>query len=135
MSFNLEVAAGFEPKTHTETLDYLRTLGFKTSAVKAFTDIEAIIDYCSLMEVERRKLPFEIDGLVIKVDELSCRELLGNTSKSPRWAVAYKFAPDSGHYYREGHYRSGRTNGCPDSSGRTVAGTTGRVGDRSGNPS
>lgn len=92
--FNLEAVAGLEPETHTETLDYLRTLGFKTSAVKAFNDIEAIIDYCSLMEVERRNLPFEIDGLVIKVDELSCRELLGNTAKSPRWAMAYKFAPD-----------------------------------------
>jgi len=92
--FNLEAVDGFEPKTHIETLDYLKTLGFKTSAVKTFSDIEAIIDYCSLMEAERRNLPFEIDGLVIKVDELSDRELLGNTSKSPRWAIAYKFAPD-----------------------------------------
>lgn len=92
--FNLESVAGFEPKTHTETLAYLRTLGFKTSEVKSFSNMEAIIDYCSRMEVERRNLPFEIDGLVIKVDELSFRELLGNTSKSPRWAMAYKFAPD-----------------------------------------
>ncbi len=92
--FNLEAVVGFEPKTHTETLGYLKKLGFKTSAVKSLSDIEAIIDYCSLMEVERRNLPFDIDGLVIKVDELSCRELLGNTSKSPRWAIAYKFAPD-----------------------------------------
>ena len=46
------------------------------------------------MEEERRELPFEIDGLVIKVDELAFREMLGNTSKSPRWAMAYKFAPD-----------------------------------------
>lgn len=92
--FNLETAADFEPQTHTETLAYLRTLGFKTSAVMIFDDIEAIIDYCRVMEVERRKLPFEIDGLVIKVDELSSRDLLGNTSKSPRWAMAYKFAPD-----------------------------------------
>lgn len=92
--FNLEAASGFEPKTHWETLDYLKRLGFKTSTVKTFSDIEAIIDYCSEMEVERRNLPFEIDGLVIKVDELSYREQLGNTSKSPRWAIAYKFAPD-----------------------------------------
>ena len=92
--FNLESVAGFEPKTHQETLDYLKTLGFKTSEIKTFTDIEAIIEYCSLMEAERRNLPFEIDGLVIKVDELSFREQLGNTSKSPRWAMAYKFAPD-----------------------------------------
>ena len=92
--FNLEVVEGFEPKTHRETLDYLKDLGFKTSTIKAFSDIEAIIDYCRLMEVERRNLPFEIDGLVIKVDELAFRERLGNTSKSPRWAIAYKFAPD-----------------------------------------
>ncbi|WP_303871572.1 NAD-dependent DNA ligase LigA [Acetobacterium wieringae] len=92
--FNLEAATGFEPKTHRETLIYLKKLGFKTSAVKTFNDIEAIIDYCCEMEVERRELPFEIDGLVIKVDELSYREQLGNTSKSPRWAMAYKFAPD-----------------------------------------
>lgn len=92
--FNLEAAAGFEPKTHQETLNYLKKLGFKTSAVKTFSDIEAIIDYCSEMEVERRELPFEIDGLVIKVDQLTYREQLGNTSKSPRWAIAYKFAPD-----------------------------------------
>lgn len=78
-----------------ETLDYLKRLGFKTSTVKTFSDIEAIIDYCSEMEVERRNLPFEIDGLVIKVDELSYREQLGNTLKrGPRWAIAYKFAPD-----------------------------------------
>jgi DNA ligase (NAD+) len=92
--FNLEAVDGFEPKTHIETLDYLKKLGFKTSAVKTFSDIEGIIDYCSLMEAERRNLPFDIDGLVIKVDELSDRERLGNTSKSPRWAIAYKFAPD-----------------------------------------
>ncbi|AWW27057.1 DNA ligase [Acetobacterium sp. KB-1] len=92
--FNLEVVEGFEPKTHRETLNYLKDLGFKTSTIKAFSDIEAIIDYCRLMEVERRNLPFEIDGLVIKVDELAFRERLGNTSKSPRWAIAYKFAPD-----------------------------------------
>lgn len=92
--FNLEATAGFEPKTHQETLNYLKKLGFKTSAVKTFSDIEAIIDYCSEMEVERRELPFEIDGLVIKVDQLAYREQLGNTSKSPRWAMAYKFAPD-----------------------------------------
>ncbi|WP_420840483.1 NAD-dependent DNA ligase LigA [Acetobacterium wieringae] len=92
--FNLEGRQGLNPKSHQETLNYLKKLGFKTSAVKTFSDIEAIIDYCSEMEVERRELPFEIDGLVIKVDQLTYREQLGNTSKSPRWAIAYKFAPD-----------------------------------------
>ncbi len=92
--FNLESAGRPELKTHVETLSYLKKQGFKTSVVKTFDGIEAIIDYCQLMEVERRKLPFEIDGLVIKVNELSFRETLGNTTKSPRWAIAYKFAPD-----------------------------------------
>lgn len=92
--FNLESAGQPELKTHVETLDYLKKQGFKTSAVKTFDGIEAIIDYCQLMEIERKKLPFEIDGLVIKVNELSFREILGNTTKSPRWAIAYKFTPD-----------------------------------------
>lgn len=92
--FNLEISEKSDLKTHAQTLDYLKSLGFKTSEVKIFREIEEIIHYCEAMEEERKNLPFEIDGLVIKVDELSYRELLGNTTKSPRWAMAYKFAPD-----------------------------------------
>lgn len=92
--FNLESSDETGLKTHSEAMDYLKSLGFKTSAIKAFQEIEAIIHYCTTMEEDRKKLPFEIDGLVIKVDMLSCREILGNTTKSPRWAIAYKFAPD-----------------------------------------
>jgi len=92
--FNLETPENLGLKTHTQALTYLKELGFKTSQVKAFSDIENIIEYTSVMEVERRNLAFEIDGLVIKVDNLEERELLGNTTKSPRWAIAYKFSPD-----------------------------------------
>lgn len=92
--FNLETPDQFGLKTHTRALAYLNELGFKTSKVKEFSDIEDIINYSTLMEVERRNLAFEIDGLVIKVDSLEQREILGNTTKSPRWAIAYKFSPD-----------------------------------------
>lgn len=92
--FNLEALEGEFPKTHTETMAYLKNLGFKTSEVKKMSSIEDVIAFCHQMETERRNLPFEIDGLVVKVDELALREILGSTTKSPRWAMAYKFAPD-----------------------------------------
>lgn len=94
--FNLEEFEEEEKylTTHTKTMEYLKTLGFKTSEIKKYNKMEDIISYCSEMETERQNLPFEIDGLVIKVDDLKERNLLGNTSKSPRWAIAYKFTPN-----------------------------------------
>jgi len=94
--FNLETPENLDAKvqTHTQALNHLKELGFKTSQVNAFSNIEDIIDYTRVMAVDRRKLGFEIDGLVIKVDDLNQRETLGNTSKSPRWAIAYKFSPE-----------------------------------------
>ncbi|KNZ43036.1 NAD-dependent DNA ligase LigA [Acetobacterium bakii] len=92
--FNLETLDDFGLKTHTQALAFLKELGFKTSAVKEFSDIEEVINYSVVMEVERKNLAYEIDGLVIKVNNLEDREILGNTTKSPRWAIAYKFSPD-----------------------------------------
>jgi DNA ligase (NAD+) len=92
--FNLETQEAVELSSHSQSLAYLKSLGFKTSETRTYRDIEEIISFCHFMEAERKNLAFEIDGLVIKVDELSCRELLGNTAKSPRWAIAYKFSPD-----------------------------------------
>ncbi|MBK5244256.1 MAG: NAD-dependent DNA ligase LigA [Eubacteriaceae bacterium] len=92
--FNLETPDQFGLKTHTRALAYLKEQGFKTSQVKEINDIEDIIKYTALMEVERKNMAFEIDGLVIKVNNLEQREILGNTTKSPRWAIAYKFSPD-----------------------------------------
>lgn len=57
-------------------------------------DEKALISFAHKIEKERKQLPFEIDGIVIKVDSLSLHDLLGATNKSPRWAVAYKFAPE-----------------------------------------
>ncbi len=78
-------------ETHTARLEYLKKLGFKTSihqTVKSIDDITAVIDRA---EADRHNLAFDIDGMVIKVNSLSRREELGYRTRSPKWAVAYKF--------------------------------------------
>lgn len=78
--------------THWETLEFLKTLGFPVNPYKKLAkDINEVIDYCNEWEKKRNQLPYNIDGMVIKVNSLSLQEILGTTSKSPRWAVAYKF--------------------------------------------
>lgn len=79
--------------THWQTLDYLKRLGFRVSPeIKRFTDddFEALVSYVVNWHDLRRRMPFELDGMVIKVDSLAQRERLGFTGKDPRWAVAYK---------------------------------------------
>lgn len=78
--------------THKEVLDYLKTQGFKVNErVKVFNNIEDVAAYCQEWVDKRDELPYEIDGMVIKVNSLELQEQLGNTAKSPRWAIAYKF--------------------------------------------
>jgi DNA ligase (NAD+) len=93
--FNLETIDNKEFKTHVEALQYLKEQGFKVSPfLETFNSAEELIEQCKLWADKRGELPFEIDGLVIKVNSLLQRELLGNTAKSPRWAAAYKFPPE-----------------------------------------
>ncbi|MFZ7119349.1 MAG: NAD-dependent DNA ligase LigA [Eubacteriaceae bacterium] len=92
--FNLEEIRGKQFETHHHSLDYLKVLGFKVSPYKTYDNIEDIIDYCKEMDKSRFELPFEIDGLVIKIDNIEQRDELGNTTKNPRWAIAYKFPPE-----------------------------------------
>ncbi len=77
--------------THTERLNYLQKLGFTTSIHKEVKSIKEINDYINKSYDFRSSLSFDIDGMVIKVNELSVREKMGFRSKSPKWAVAYKF--------------------------------------------
>ncbi len=78
--------------SHSEGLDQLDSLGFKTNQErKKCGDIEAVIDFVEGWVEKRPNLPYEIDGIVIKVDSLEQQEVLGTTAKSPRWAIAYKF--------------------------------------------
>ena len=90
--FNLEYIENTELKTHSESLEYLSKLGFKVSPnYKVFNDMDEIIKHIEDWTTNRSSLPFEIDGMVIKVNNLSQREKMGYTAKSPRWAIAYKF--------------------------------------------
>lgn len=90
--FNLEYIENTEMKTHSESLEYLTKLGFKVSPnYKVFSDMDEVIKHIDYWTVNRSNLPFEIDGMVIKVNNLSQREKMGYTAKSPRWAIAYKF--------------------------------------------
>ncbi|MEQ6388139.1 NAD-dependent DNA ligase LigA [Bacillaceae bacterium S4-13-58] len=78
--------------THSDRLDYLKELGFKTNPEwKRCKNIEEVIEYVNSWLERRPKLSYEIDGIVVKVDQLDVQEELGFTAKSPRWAIAYKF--------------------------------------------
>ncbi|MCM3669668.1 NAD-dependent DNA ligase LigA [Mesobacillus maritimus] len=78
--------------SHSEALDYLDTLGFKTNPERRkAADIEEVIQFIDGWVEKRPSLPYEIDGIVIKVDSLEQQRKLGTTAKSPRWAIAYKF--------------------------------------------
>ncbi|QVK21135.1 NAD-dependent DNA ligase LigA [Mycoplasmatota bacterium] len=77
---------------HSDSLSYLKKLGFKVNnEFEVHKDIESVINYVSKWTLNRNNLQYEIDGVVVKVDEYRYYELLGRTAKSPKWAIAYKF--------------------------------------------
>ncbi|MGN7403467.1 NAD-dependent DNA ligase LigA [Cytobacillus praedii] len=79
-------------ESHSEALDLLDTLGFKTNKErKKCATIDEVLEYIEKWTIERPNLVYDIDGIVIKVDSLEDQEQLGTTVKSPRWAIAYKF--------------------------------------------
>ncbi|NLE26495.1 MAG: NAD-dependent DNA ligase LigA, partial [Clostridiaceae bacterium] len=93
--FNIQRADGISFDTHSEALCLLKKLGFKISPdFKICSNIEEVINEIHRIGEERGSLPFETDGAVVKIDSLPLRELLGSTSKAPRWAVAYKYPPE-----------------------------------------
>jgi len=75
-------------------LNFLHTLGFPTSKHLLCSSYREIEDFCSAMEQERYSLPFDIDGIVVKLNDLDLQKRLGYTGKSPKWAIAYKFKPE-----------------------------------------
>ena len=82
----------YKINTHSESLDFMKELGFKTNPNNLLVaDVEKILDYISVKAKERTKLPYEIDGVVIKVNDLSDQKRLGFTAHHPKWATAYKF--------------------------------------------
>ena len=79
-------------KTHWEALEFMKKLGFKTNPNNLLvTDVEGIIDYIHYKGKERPNLPYDIDGVVVKVNSLEEQKKLGFTAHHPKWAIAYKF--------------------------------------------
>ena len=93
--FNLQQVRGRSFSYHSETLDYLKSLGFPVSPrYSVFYSIEDAIREIEAIGAGRGSLAFDIDGAVIKVDDLAARETLGSTNKFPRWAIAFKYPPE-----------------------------------------
>ena len=92
--FNVQMAEGVEFLNHGQSLQYLRDLGFKVIDAKILRAAPAVVDYVMSINEDREKLSCDIDGAVIKVNELSLRDRMGATAKFPKWAVAYKYPPE-----------------------------------------
>ena len=92
--FNLQLAEGREFTTHTETIDYLATQHFKVIPHKRLQAADEILTEIERLGDERMEYPFDIDGAVIKLDDLGDRTVLGSTAKCPKWAIAYKYPPE-----------------------------------------
>jgi DNA ligase (NAD+) len=90
-----EVVGGPAFTSHSDTLAFLRDLGLPVNPDIGIVDgLDEVLAFCRGWEARRHDLAYEVDGAVVKVDDLAQRALLGSTSKAPRWAIAYKFPPE-----------------------------------------
>ncbi len=90
--YHLPNPEDYNIKTHKEALDFMKKLGFKINPNNKYTkSIDEVIDFIKDRTEQRHSLPYEIDGIVIKVNDLQMQKKLGYTAKYPKWAVAYKF--------------------------------------------
>ena len=92
--FNVQLAEGVEFATHEQSLKYLKDRKFKVVGAKFYSDPAKVVKRIAEINDTREKFTFDIDGAVVKVNDLSQREGLGATSKFPRWAAAYKYPPE-----------------------------------------
>lgn len=92
--FNIQLVDGLEFSTHIQSLEYLRKLKFKVIPCTVLSSGEEIGRHVLSINEDREELPCDIDGAVIKVNDLRLREKLGSTAKFPRWAAAYKYPPE-----------------------------------------
>ncbi len=92
--FNIQLADGVSFETHAQSLEYLRTLHFKTIPFAKLQSVDEINDYVLSINENREQLTCDIDGAVIKVNDLALRQRLGTTAKFPHWAAAYKYPPE-----------------------------------------
>jgi len=92
--YGLGAKRGVDPATHSEEIEWLRERGFKVSPDTArHEEIDAVVERCRWWEERREELDYEIDGVVVKVDERAMWRELGVVGREPRWAIAWKFAP------------------------------------------
>ena len=109
------VEGGPDLDGHSATLEYLRALGLRVNpATRVVDNLAAVNAYIGETEKNRNSLPYQTDGVVIKVDAFSEQDALGFTAKAPRWAIAYKFPPEE---------QITRLNGIQINIGRTGAAT------------
>lgn len=92
--FNMQLCEGVDFVSHSASLEYLRRCRFKVISQKCLSDPQAIWQEVQRINEDRESLSCDIDGAVIKLDDLAQREVLGSTAKCPRWAVAYKYPPE-----------------------------------------
>jgi DNA ligase (NAD+) len=106
-----EVIGGPAFVNHSDTLEFLRGLGFPVNPeIRRLSTLDEVYAFCGHWREHRHDLPYEIDGAVVKVDDLAQRELLGFTSRAPRWAIAFKFPPEERNtLLRDIHVSVGRT--------------------------
>ncbi len=93
-----EVVGGPQFTSHHQTLQFLTSLGFPVNPeIRVVHSLEEVMEFCREWQEKRHQLGYEIDGAVVKVDNLDQREVLGFTSRAPRWAIAFKFPPEEKH--------------------------------------
>jgi len=92
--FNVQWAEGERFRTHLETLDYLSAKGFKVIPHVSCATVEQVTEQITKVGENREEYQFDIDGAVVKVNDLDQRRQLGSTAKFPRWAAAYKYPPE-----------------------------------------
>ena len=92
--FNVQMADGVEFDTHEASLEYLKARKFKVIDAKLIASPQKVLERIAWINDNREKFAYDIDGAVIKVNDLDQREALGTTSKFPRWAAAYKYPPE-----------------------------------------
>lgn len=92
--FNVQLAEGVSFETHEESLRFLQSLRFKVIPYVVLEDASSVAQQIALIDEQRAELICDIDGAVIKMNNLSQREVMGSTAKYPRWAAAYKYPPE-----------------------------------------
>ncbi|MDR0916830.1 MAG: NAD-dependent DNA ligase LigA [Oscillospiraceae bacterium] len=94
VAFNVQSAVGVSFETHEQSLEYLETCGFEVVPSKIARENDEITAEIARIGDERGDYAYDIDGAVVKVNNLAARDTLGGTAKAPRWAIAYKYPPE-----------------------------------------